>query len=144
MSDNPFASFSIELPKAYDDEIRKYCKSGGGKVTPEFSPFERQVDFWYLAFLLGAAKRLDPKKEDDTYKITPASILSSDPYRIAYMQSVFLGLTKDVEGLASARNVFDFCNGLAMAGIPHLLQILRDEDQRPLWNVLDEIEEMVG
>jgi hypothetical protein len=128
----------------YESEIKKFCSSSGRDVTAEFKPFLRQVDFWYLAFLIAVKKDLSPDPSDDTYKITPASILSTDPHRITYMQGIFLGKVGDVERLAQPKEVFDFCSNLANAGIPVLLQILNDSDQRPLWNGLDAIEEMLS
>lgn len=142
MNHNPFASFNIELPSRYRDSILKYCRSGGNKATAEFSPFERQVDFWFVAFLIAVGKELEPDEEKETYNATPATILTTDPYRVSFMQLTILGITGDVAMLSDNRKVFDYCLGLANAGIPYLISILEDPDDRPLWALLTELEEL--
>ncbi|WP_090207325.1 hypothetical protein [Ectothiorhodospira magna] len=140
MSENPFSSYNIEMPKKFDGQVRRFCLSGGGGKSREISPFERQVDFWFCAFVLAVQGRLSPSEEKDTYNVVSAAILSTDPYRVTYIQAVYLAMTRDLDGLASPRKVMDFALGMANAGIPYLIQILDDVDQKPLWNLLDEIE----
>jgi len=144
MSENPFASYSLEMPKKYDEQIKSYCLTGGGKKSREQAPFDRQVDFWYCGFLLAVKKKLDPTKSKETYNATPASILSSDSYRITHIQAAYLAITDDLSGLSQPRKVFDFALEMANSGIPVLLQILSDADQKPLWNILDELELHMG
>ena len=140
MSDNPFASYTIEVPKKYADHIKKFCKTAGGKETYEFTPFTRQVDLWYFAFIYAVKKELDPVVEKETSNITPATILSTDSYRISHIQLAFLGATGSIDELADHRKAFDYALSMANAGFPHVLQILKDPDERPLWQILDEIE----
>jgi len=143
MSNNPFAAFQIEIPKKYQDSVKKFCKTGDGgkdKWNPEFTPFHRQVDFWYMAFLIAVNKELEPVKEADTYNATLGHILSSDSKRVDFMRLVVLGITEDFNILANDKEIFNYCLGLANAGIPHLIQILDDPDDRPLWAILGELE----
>jgi len=140
MSENPFASYNIEIPKKYSEEIKQYCKTAGNKVSYEFAPFERQVDFWYFAFLYAVKKGLKPTSEPDTSNITPASIFGNDPYRISHIQMAFLGEHKDLAELSNHRKVLDYALQMANSGIPYVLQILKDPEERPLWSLFDEIE----
>ncbi len=144
MSSNPFASFNIEIPTKYREAVIKYCRTGGKdkENTPEFSPFERQVDMWFTAFLIAVNKELDPMKETDTYKATDATILSTDQKRVSYLQLAVLGLTNDFSIISKDREVFEYCLGLANAGFPYLIQALDDPDERPLWSVLDLMESL--
>ena len=144
MSDNPFSGFNVEMPKKYADQIKRFCVTGASSTSGDLTPFDRQVDFWFCAFVLAVKKELTPVEEQDTYNVTAASILSTDPYRVTHIQAVYLSFTKDVTGLADNRKVFDFAINLANAGIPLLIQILDDNDQKPLWNILDEIETMMS
>ncbi|MEP6389220.1 MAG: hypothetical protein ABJ056_04770 [Halioglobus sp.] len=140
MNANPFASFNVEIPKKYRDSVISYSRTGGNKNTPEYAPFKRQVDFWYLSFLLGISKGLDPEPDSDTYNATPATIFSGDSYRINHMLLAYLGVTQDVASLSNHRAVFDYCLGVANAGMPYLIQIMADPDERPLWSLFDELE----
>ncbi|KUJ82960.1 hypothetical protein AWR36_010480 [Microbulbifer flavimaris] len=143
MSSNPFASFNLEIPKKYRDSVLSFSQTSGTKASAEYAPFKRQVDFWYLAFLIGIAKELDPEDEADTYNAISGTIFGSDPHRIAHMQIAYLGRTGSVEGLAEHRKVFDFCLGVANAAMPVLLAILSEPDERPLWSLLDELENLM-
>jgi hypothetical protein len=140
MSDNPFASYYIAVPSKYSDDIKKYCRTAGNKVTYEYSPFERQIDFWYFAFLLAVKKGLAPVAESDTTNITPASIFSGDSYRITHIQMVYLGVHQDLSELAAHKKVLDYASDLANAGIPYVLQLLNDPEDLPLWSLLEQIE----
>lgn len=140
MANNPFAAFNVEIPKKYADEVKKFCKTGGGKVSYEFAPFNRQVDLWYFSFIYAVKNKLEPVVEKDTSNITPASILSTNTYRITHIQLAFLANSESIEELANHRKVFDYALSKANAGFPHILQILKDPDDRPIWAVLDEIE----
>jgi hypothetical protein len=144
MSDNPFSNFNIDIPRKYSEKIKSYSATGGGSGSRELCPFERQVDFWYCAFLLAVNKELSPVIEKDTYNATGATILTTDPYRIIHIRATFLSISKDLAGLADNKKVFDFAMGMANAGIPLLIQILDDDEQKPIWNILDEIESRVG
>jgi hypothetical protein len=140
MSENPFSNFDIEMPKKYDEQIRVYCMTGGAGKSREQSPFDRQIDFWYCAFLLAVKHKLSPVLEKDTYKVIAGTILGTDSYRITHIQAAYLAITEDFDGLADNRKVFDFALTMANAGIAKLLQVLGDTDQKPLWNILDEVE----
>jgi hypothetical protein len=144
MEQNPFASFNIEIPKQYAELVKKYCKTGSNQDSFEHAPFERQVDIWYFAFIYALKKGLSPKQEKDTSNITPASILSNDSYRISHIQLAFIGYNKSIDDLANHRKVFNFALDMANAGLPYVLNIIKNDDQRPIWNCLDEIEECAG
>lgn len=144
MAENPFSGYNIDIPKKYDEQVRRFSATGGGNKSREISPFDRQVDFWFCAFVLAIKKGLSPVEEKETYNAVSASILSSDSYRTTYIQAVYLAITKDIEGLANHRKVMDFALARANAGMPVLIQILDDTEQRPLWNILEEIEMSVG
>lgn len=144
MKANPFASYNVEIPNKYRESVISYSRTSGNKKNKaEFAPFKRQVDFWYLAFLVGISKGLDPESDTDTYNATPATILSSDQYRINHMLLAYLGATRDIESLSNYKAVFDYCSGVANAGMPHLIQILADPDERPLWALFDELEKLI-
>ncbi len=139
MTANPFASFNVEIPKKYQESVKKYCRTDGGEKRYEYSPFERQVDFWFMAFLIATHKHLEPIKEKETYNATTGAIFSTDSKRVIFMQLSILGITKNFDILANDRAVFDHCLRLANAGIPYLLQILIDQSDKPLWSILEEI-----
>jgi hypothetical protein len=56
------------------------------------------------------------------------------------MYLIALADTKDEAIVTDAKAVFDICCEYANAGIPFLLELLDDPDQKPIWNVFDYLE----
>lgn len=142
MQANPFTSFEIRIPRIYSEVVKKYCQQSNPGLSVELTPFERQVDFWYFAFLFAVKKELAKAEFDskDTVNIITGEILSRPAFRVSHMQAAYLSITNDVNGLAEPKKVFDFVSEMANAGIPHVAQILSDSDDKPLFNLFDEIE----
>ena len=141
MAENPFASFNVEIPKEYHEEVKKFCQTGGAGVNYEFAPFPRMVDFWYFCFMVAVKEGYEPKASGSgSVNITAASILSSDEYRIPHIQMAFLAYCEDHEQLLDHRKVFDFASKKANAAMPYVLTMLKDKDDHPIWSLLDYVE----
>ena len=143
MVENPFADFRLDIPNKYADSVRNYSQTAGDEKTVEMAPFRRQVDFWYTAFVIGMKEGLEPESERDNYNATLGNIFSSDPSRIVHMQIAYLGYAGDMKSLASPRKIFDFCLGVANAGMPVLISVLSDPDDKPLWALYDKMHDLV-
>lgn len=141
MSTNPFAGYNITTPRQYSEAIKQYCQTSGAKNTASYTPFKRQVDFWYASFLLGIHKNLEPEKDNDGVNMTQAHIL--EPYRVSHIQLTHLGTYEDLNLLAEHKVVFDWACATANSGIPYLLQVLSDKADTPLNNILELFEEIV-
>lgn len=141
---NPFANYQIAIPKKYSDEVKKFCRQASNDMTEEYTPFNRQVDFWYFAFLYALKEKLLPEAipGNDMSNITAASILNN--FHVIHIQMAYLATCLDIEKLDEPREIFTYVSNLANAGIPYVLQILKDsEEGKPLFNILDTIEELV-
>jgi len=85
---NPFQNLELRIPEAYRDEVDRFCQTqpgGGTRPPPDDSPFERQIDIWFLAVCIGA------RKGKRTQLIRPhrfitGELLSRDPYRIESLE----------------------------------------------------------
>lgn len=144
MMENIFASYSIEIPRIYQEKLKTFVSTGTQSESRENSPFDRQVDFWFMSLCLAFNKGLTPVKEKDTYNAITAEILSRDPHRVTQMQMIALSLTHDVQVLAQPKKMLDLCCELANAGIPTLISILSDTDDYPLSNIYDELESLIN
>lgn len=140
--DNIFAQYQIEMPKSYQDKIKNYVSTGSQNQSRENAPFDRQIDFWFMALCLAFNKGLTPAKEKDTYNAITAEILSRDKHRIIQVQMIALSITEDPNVLLEPKKMLDICINLANAGIPMLLDILSDTEATPLWNMYYELEEI--
>lgn len=130
---NPFESYQIAIPSKYSDKVKQFCKQSNPQITAQYTPFNRQVDFWYFAFLYAIKEDLSPDHFTDMSNITAASIL--DDYHINHIQMAYLAKNLDIESLTSTRDIFNYASDMANAGIPHVIQLLSDEDDTPLDNL---------
>ncbi|PCH97741.1 MAG: hypothetical protein COB83_00910 [Gammaproteobacteria bacterium] len=138
--ENSFANYQIALPSKYQEKIKKYSRTGGSEGDTFNSPFKRQVDLWFMALCISFKEGLIKEKVKDTYNATTAAILGNDSYRIHLMYLVALSDTKDEQILTDPKAIFDICSEYANAGIPYLLELLDDPDQKAIWNLYDYLE----
>lgn len=136
---NPFESYQIAIPSKYSEKVKQFCKQSNSTTTPEYAPFNRQVDFWYFAFLYAVKENLPPDHITDTSNITAASIL--DDYHINHIQMAYLAKNLDIEKLIDSRAIFNYASDMAYAGIPHVIQLLMDDDEKPLDNLFFYLEQ---
>ncbi len=137
--ENIFAPYQIQMPSKYQEKIKSFVSTSGGGQSRENAPFDRQVDFWFMALCLGFNNGLVQSKESDTYNAITAEILSRDPHRVVQMQMIAISVSNDPNVLSEPKVMHDICIGIANSGIPLLLTILSDTDQSPLWNIFDEV-----
>ena len=138
--ENIFAQYPIQIPARYQEKIKTYSETGSSNQSRENSPFNRQIDFWYMALSLAFNKGLTPVPEKETYAPITGEILSRNPFRIAQMQMIAIAQKESVEILNNPKEILDCCVELANAGIPYLLSLLDDTDATPLQNIFDELE----
>lgn len=140
--ENIFAQYPITMPSNYQESIKNYVSTGSKNQSRENSPFNRQIDFWYMALCLAFNKGLEPIKEKETYNFITGEILSRDSFRISQIQMIALSIKQDVNILNSPKEMLDICINLANSGIPLLLSILNNTDASPLQNIFDELEDL--
>lgn len=138
---NPFASVDILVPAEFKDDFARYCQTGGRAVI-DHSPFPRMVDLWFLAVCVAARRGLEPVEIDrrDTYKIIDGSIFSSDPWRVHTLMLIAIAKSDEVGIVVEPRRMINLANGLASAGFPHVMDMLKDGTAEPIWNLSEAIE----
>ena len=103
------------------------------------------VDFWFLSVCVAA--RLDMKPAEinkyKTRKIIDGSIFGSDPWRVHLLMLVSIGKTGDVQIVSEPREMMKLANGLAVAGLPRVIEMLKDGDSEPIWNLSDAIDDIL-
>lgn len=138
--ENSFANYQISIPTKYQDKVKKYCRTGGTGSETFNAPFKRQIDLWFLAVCVAFKEGLLREKVRDTYNATTAAILSNDSYRIHLLYLIALADSKDEGILTEPKAVLDICTEYANVGIPYIIQLLDDPDQKPIWNMFDYLE----
>lgn len=135
---NPFQAIDINVPVALHEAFTRYCQTGGNAVIDQ-SPFPRMVDLWFLAVCVAA--RLDMEPVDiakyETKKIIDGSIFGSDPWRVHTLMLVAIAKSGDVQIVSEPRKMMSIASGLAVAGLPKIIEMLKDGDAEPIWNLSD-------
>lgn len=138
---NPFQGIDVFVPTKYHDDVTRYCQREGKAVIDQ-SPFPRMVDMWFAAVCVAARLGLQPVEVSGTptVKIIEGSILSSDSWRVHALMLLAVAYTGDVHIVAEPRRMMDIANGLANAGLPKVIEMLREGAGEPIWNLSDAIE----
>jgi len=142
---NPFQNLELRIPEAYRDEVDRFCQTqpgGGTRPPPDDSPFERQIDIWFLAVCIGA------RKGKRTQIIRPhrfitGELLSRDPYRIESLELLAVSYTDDPWILERPSEIMDLANELAATGLAEIIDMLKDGSAKPIWNLTDNLTELL-
>jgi len=141
---NPFQNLELRIPEAYRGEVERFCQTqpgGGARPSPDDSPFERQIDIWFLAVCLGArkGKRTSVIKP---HRFITGELLSRDPYRIELLELLAISYTNDPWILERPSEIMDLANELAATGLTEVVDMLKDGNAKPIWNLTDNITEL--
>lgn len=138
---NPFQAIDINVPVEYHDDFSRYSQTAG-KSNIEQSPFPRMVDLWFLSVCVAAHLGLKPADTSkfETKKIIDGSIFGSDPWRVHTLMLVAIGVSGEVGIVSEPRKMMSIVSGLAVAGIPKVLEMLDDGDAEPIWNLSDSLD----
>lgn len=141
---NPFQGMDISVPEEYRETFGRYCRTGGRSNIND-SPFPRMVDLWFLSVCIAVRLGMEPVDfgKRDTYKIIEGSIFANDPLRIHALMLIAIKKTGSIEIVSEPRQIMNLVNGLAVAGLPKVLEMLQDGDAEPIWNISDAIDEIL-
>lgn len=141
---NPFAGIDLIAPVEQRDVYDRYCQTGGRAVVDQ-SPFPRMVDFWFAGLAVAARKGLpvaDLAKQD-TFKFIEGSILDRDSWRVQALMLVAIAVEDNINVVGEPRKMMAIANGLAAAGIPEVVEMLKDGDQDPIWNISESLDQLL-
>jgi len=141
---NPFQAIDIHIPVQFHDAVGRYSQSGGNAIIDQ-SPFPRMVDLWFMAVCLAARLDLDPEDigQYETRKIIDGSIFSSDPWRVHALMLIAIGRTGDIQIVSEPRKMMTLFSGLAVAGLPKVIEMLKEGDAEPIWNISDALDSLL-
>lgn len=141
---NPFSGIDIMVPVEFREEFARYCQTGGRAVIDQ-SPFPRMVDFWFLAVCVAARLGLEPAdvSKYDTYKIIEGSIFGNDPWRVHALMLLAIAKSNDLQIVSEPRKMMGIANGLAVAGLPKVLDMIKEGDAEPIWNLSESMDALL-
>ncbi|MFW9890105.1 MAG: hypothetical protein ACFFER_18130 [Candidatus Thorarchaeota archaeon] len=138
---NPFAGIDLIALLEQRDVYDRYCQTAGRAVIDQ-SPFPRMVDFWFAGLALAARKGLPPSdlSKQETFKFIEGSIFDRDSWRVQAVMLIAIATEDSVDIVGEPRRMMAIANGLAATGIPQVVDMLRDGDQDPIWNLSEAID----
>ena len=141
---NPFQAIDINVPVEFHEAFTRYCQRSSDAVIDQ-SPFPRMVDLWFLSVCVAARLKFEPAEiaKLDTRKIIDGSIFGSDPWRVHTLMLIAIGKTGDVQIVAEPRKMMALANGLAVAGLPKVIETLKEGDAEPIWNLSDAVDSLL-
>lgn len=135
---NPFQSTDINVPVGQHGAFVRYCQgTSDGSKSIDDKPFPRMVDLWFFSVCVAARLGLKPAdiSKYDTRKIIDGSIFGSDPWRVQTLMLIAVGITGDVQIISEPRKMMALASGLAVAGLPEVIEMLKDGNAEPIWNL---------
>lgn len=138
---NPFQAIDINVPIEFHEAFERYCQRSANAIIDQ-SPFPRMVDLWFTAVCIAARLDLDPADitKYETKKIIDGSIFGSDPWRVHTLMLLAIGKSGDVHIVSEPRRMMAIASGLAIAGLPKVIEMLKDGDADPIWNLSDAVD----
>lgn len=142
--DNPFGNMQIISPISQRSDYDQFCQAGQS-TKPDESPFPRKVDLWFAGISLAARKHLEPidLKKEKTVDIISGDIFNTDGWQAQAIILITIAVTDNLEIVLKPREMMDIANGLAAAGVPHIVKMLNDGSQTPIWNLSDAFEKLL-
>ena len=141
---NPFQAIDIYVPVEFHEAFTRYCQRSADAVIDQI-PFPRMVDLWFLSACVAARLDLEPADiaKYETRKIIDGSIFSSDPWRVHTLMLIAIARTGDVRIVSEPRKMMTLAGGLAIAGLPKVIEMLKDGDAEPIWNLSDAVDSLL-
>lgn len=138
---NPFQAIDITVPVEFHEAFTRYCQRSADVIIDQ-SPFPRMVDLWFLSVCVAARLGLEPGdiSKYETRKIIDGSIFGSDPWRVHTLMLIAIGKTGDVQIVSEPRKMMALASGLAIVGLPKVIDMLKDGDAEPIWNLSDAVD----
>lgn len=141
---NPFQGIDIHIPVEYHETLVRYTQRDA-KASIDSSPFPRMVDMWFLAVCVAARAGMLPPESSkyDTRKIIEGSIFGSDPWRVDALMLLAIAYRGEVNIVSEPRQMMALANGLAIAGMPRVIEMLQEGGGEPIWNLSDSVEKLL-
>ena len=141
---NPFQGTEIFVPLEHHDAFKQYCQAAeGSRGSVDMSPFPRMVDMWFLAICIAVRDELEPlgkgKKGKNVKEINRGEIFANEPDRVRTLILIAIKVSKDIKIVTEPRRMIEKANGLAAAGLPKLIEMLKEGGGEPIWNLSEEI-----
>ncbi len=100
---------------------------------------------WFTGILVAKRKNLEPinLQKQETVDIISGVIFDTDGWQAQAIMLIAIAVKGNLEIVLNPREMMDIANGLAATGVPHIVKMLNDGPQTPIWNLSDAFEELL-
>lgn len=142
---NPFSAARLEYPDTQKEYYHRYVRRSNSSPVDE-SPFPRMIDLWWAGLSLAVRNGTPPVdlNRTATTHMIEGAIFDRDPWRIQFLRLIALHINGDPDILTRPTDIISMANGLAAAGIPGIVEMLTDGDERPIWNLSNAVERLLA
>ncbi len=138
---NPFQNMQIVSLATQQSDYDQYCQAGQ-RTTPDKSPFPRKVDLWFAGISVAVRKELKPVdlkrlQKKEIVGIIQGDIFDTDGWQAQALMLIAIAVDRNLEVVQNPRRMMDIANGLAAAGVPHIVKMLNEGPESPIWNLSD-------
>ena len=143
---NPYANLSLRIPEHEWEAVRKFTTTfkpdDGSKSDIDRSPFDRYVDLWWAALVVGVRAGFRTKIDAGSWHdFSPAVVFNQDPWRIRHLELLAIGETAGTNILEEPGQVILIANEYAATGIGLLIDRMTGQ-MEPIWAVTALFREM--
>ena len=134
---NPYANLQLRIPEHEWEAVRRFTTTfrpeDGSEPNIDQSPFNRYVDLWWAALIVGVreGRRSKPAEWHD---FTPAVVFNQDPWRIRQLELLALAEAGNTDVLDDPGQVISMANEYAATGIGILIDQMTGQTE-PIWAV---------
>ena len=108
-------------------------------------PYVIGVDLWFVGISIAVREELTPADlGKGPVHLTEGSTLDRQGWRIPMLMLVAMRYSDDKEKvLINPTEMMNIANGLAAAGVPRIVEMLREGGSDPIWNISTAIENIL-
>jgi hypothetical protein len=142
---NPYVNLQLRIPKHEWEAVRRFTATfraeDGAKPDIDQSPFDRYVDLWWAALILGI-RAGTPTKPPEWHTFVTGVVFTQDPWRIRQLELLALAEARTTDILDDPGRVISIANEYAATGIRILLDQMTGQAE-PIWAVTALFRDMV-
>jgi hypothetical protein len=142
---NPYANLQLRIPEHEWEAVRRFTTTfrpeDGSDPNIDQSPFNRYVDLWWAALIVGVREGRQSKPLE-WHDFTPAVVFNQDPWRIRQLELLALAEAGNTDILDDPGQVISIANQYAATGIGILIDQMTGQTE-PIWAVTSSFRSMV-
>jgi hypothetical protein len=138
---NPFTRSNLIHPADQQEYYETYCGSRPFR-TNDRQPFAMKLDLWFAGLSLAVGRGLEPADLTGrkTEHFTEGTTFDRDSWRVQAIMLAAIAVEKSAEVVGDPSRMIAIANGLAAAGVPHIVEMLKSGADDAIWNLSEGLE----